>query len=88
MENSPLHIPGAPERRIGHLRVGVAWTEAVWEAERDLEIRTLTAVPLDANVRLESLRVKCDCARPCGSSVSHLRGRGLEACGRYVSSPL
>jgi hypothetical protein len=59
-------IPGAPKSRIGHLRVGVARSKAIREAERDLENRTLIVVPLDASVHLESLRVKREVMRQLG----------------------
>jgi hypothetical protein len=60
------HIPGASELRIGHLRVGVGILEVIWRAERELEIYSLMAVPLDACVHLESSLVKHEALRQLG----------------------
>ncbi|CAN6222528.1 unnamed protein product [Urochloa humidicola] len=57
-EYHPHHIPGAPEMRPERVRAGVARSEAVRQAERDLEIYALLAVPLDARVRLDTALVR------------------------------
>jgi hypothetical protein len=41
-------------------------TEAVRDAESDLEIRTLVVVPVNASVRLYSLRIKREAIRQLG----------------------
>ncbi|PUZ57260.1 hypothetical protein GQ55_5G415500 [Panicum hallii var. hallii] len=44
--------PGAPERRVECITACTAWSGALWEAEREVEIHGLVAVQLDARVHL------------------------------------
>lgn len=79
----PRRVPGAPGLRLGHLRVGVARSEEVREAELDLGSRTLIAVPLDARVRLVSTRVKREAMRQLGIPIFGVEVSRLSG-GRFL----
>jgi hypothetical protein len=68
-----------PVLRAGHVRVGVARSEAIWRAEHTLELRTLMAIPLDGRVRIETSRIKLEVMRQLdipifGVEVSRMAG--------------
>ncbi|CAL5019139.1 unnamed protein product [Urochloa decumbens] len=61
--------PGAAERRPGHVQAGAPRTDAIRQAEHDLETFALIAVQVDARVRLEPARIQQEAVRqlhvPC-----------------------
>ncbi|CAL4919180.1 unnamed protein product [Urochloa decumbens] len=56
-------IPGALGERPGHVHAGVARSDAIREAERDLEAFAIVAVQVNARARLETTQVRQEAVR-------------------------